>query len=401
MPTLLQINATCNWGSTGKIAEQIALLAKSKGWDCYIAYGGRYINKSAIKTYQISTGRDNKMHALKSMALGMHGLGSTKATVEFVEWIEELKPDIIHLHNIHGYYLNYQVLFDYLSKAGIPVVWTLHDCWSMTGQCTHFVGANCEKWKTGCHDCEMLKYAYKTYVDRSDKNWQLKNNMFNLVKNMTIVPVSGWLESVVKESYLKNYPTQVIHNGINLDLFKPADCARGEIGLDDRFTLLGVSSDWSDDKGLNEFIELSKDPDYQVVLIGVQDALIGKLPKEIKAIKRTNNQAELVAYYSMADVFVNPSHADSFPTVNLEALACGTPVVTYRTGGSPEAVDELTGAVVEQGNIEELYSKIQEFKNNDFKQRHSADCRKRAEECFEKNKCFEKYVELYERSVLY
>lgn len=396
MPKLLQINTTLNCSSTGRIAEQIALLAQSKDWDCYIAHGGRYIGKSAIKTYQISSDFDNKLHAVKSMACGMHGLGSTAATVKFVKWIKSLKPDIIHLHNIHGYYLNYQVLFDYLGKADIPVVWTLHDCWTMTGQCTHFVEADCEKWKTGCHDCQLLQYGYKTYVDRSEKNWLLKNNMFNLVKNMTLVTVSKWLESVVKESILKKYPTKVIYNGIDLNIFTPSTCSRQSLGLNNKFTVLGVSSGWGKAKGLNEFIELSKIPELQVVLIGVQDALIGKLPKEIKAIKRTNNQAELVAYYSLADVFVNPSHADSFPTVNLEAMACGTPVVAYNVTGSPEAIDEQTGIIVPKNNLDELKLAINAIREKG-KAYYSRNCIEKARREYEKGARFNDYIALYNR----
>lgn len=399
MPKLLQINTTLNCSSTGRIAEQIALLVEGRGWDCYVAHGGRYVGKSAIKSYQISSEWDNTKHALKSMAFGLHGLGSTKDTIKFVEWIKNLKPDVIHLHNIHGYYLNYQVLFDYLGKANVPVVWTLHDCWSMTGQCTHFVEADCEKWKTGCKNCELLKYAYKTFVDRSDKNWQLKNKMFNLVKNMTIVPVSKWLGGVVKESYLKRYPVQVISNGIDLGLFKPSGCTRKDLGLDDRFTLLGVSSGWSKGKGLNEFVELSKNPEYQVVLIGVQDELIKKLPKEIKAIKRTNNQAELVAYYSCSDIFINPSHADSFPTVNLEAIACGTPVVAYDIAGSPEAIDEQTGVVVRENNLAGLKSAIEDIRSKG-KPHYSRACREKACNEFDKSRCFEDYMVLYDRIII-
>ena len=312
-----------------------------------------------------------------------------------MEWIKKLNPDIIHLHNIHGYFLNYQILFEYLSNTDIPIVWTLHDCWAMTGQCTHFVEVGCEKWKTGCHDCELLNYAYKTFFDRSDKNWNLKNKMFNQIKNMTIVPVSKWLDVVVKESLLKKYPRQMIYNGIDLSIFKPSGLTRKDLGLDERFTLLGVSSGWGISKGLSEFVELSKQKEYQVVMVGVQNELIAELPSNIKMIRKTQNQTMLASYYSLADVFINPSHADSFPTVNLEALACGTPVITYRTGGSPEAVDDRTGAVVERGDFKALCRKIIEYKNTGFKQLHSCDCRRHVETLFDKNLCMMKYIELY------
>ena len=185
-----------------------------------------------------------------------------------------------------------------------------------------------------------------------------------------------------------------------MSVFKPSACRKKDLGLDERFTLLGVSSGWGNSKGLEDFIELSKNPEYQIVLVGVQDGIIDKLPKEIKALKRTKNQLELVAYYSIADVFINPSHADSFPTVNLEALACGTPVITYRTGGSPEAIDEMTGAIVRPGDLNQLSLKISEFRTSNFKQVHSADCRNRAEEYFDKNKCYKKYLDLYNQLMI-
>ena len=290
MSTLLQINATCNFGSTGRIAEEIAQRASSQGWRCVIAHGGRYVRSSRFETIQVSSKLDNELHSLKSFAFGMHGLGSTVATQHFINKIELLKPDVIHLHNIHGYYINYRVLFEYLAKKDIPVVWTLHDCWTMTGQCTHFVSTNCNYWKTGCHNCKALGYAYKTLIDRSSKNWQSKKTAFTSVKQMTIVPVSHWLNEIVQASYLNKYPSMVIHNGIDLNVFKPLPNNRTELGLDNRFTLLGVSSHWNDSKGLKEFVELSNNPDYQVVLIGVQDKLVNKLPKTIKAIRRTENK---------------------------------------------------------------------------------------------------------------
>lgn len=397
MPTLLQINSTCNYGSTGHIAEQIAERASKQGWESIIAHGGRYIMPSNFETIQISSSLDNKFHALKSIAMGMHGLGSTVSTQRFVDRIKQIKPDVIHLHNIHGYYINYSILFDFLSVANIPVIWTLHDCWAMTGQCTHYVSIGCERWKTGCYDCQLLKYGYKTLVDRSKTNWKEKQKSFSSVKRMTIVPVSQWLEGIVKESYLSQYPIKVIHNGIDLNVFKPKKVNRRDLGLDERITLLGVSSSWDNSKGLNEFIELSKNPSYQVVLIGVQEPIMSKLPKAIKAIKRTENLESLVQYYNAADIFVNPTRADSFPTVNLEALACGTPVLTYNTGGSPEAVNSNTGWVVEQGDVFGINKIIESFSEKTEKEvmNQRNNCRIRAEQEFNKEDCFDKYLDLY------
>lgn len=395
MSTLLQINATCNWGSTGRIAEQIAILAEEHGWDCYIAHGARYVRKSSIKTIPIGSIMGNTVHALISLLFGRHGLSSTSATKEFIKTVYLIKPDIIHLHNIHGYYINYKILFEYLKESKIPVVWTLHDCWSMTGQCTHYESVGCNKWQTSCEHCPLLGASYKTLVDRSRKNWTLKKSLFSSVENLTIVPVSYWLEDVVKKSFLQNSRTIVIHNGIDIGIFKPLKVSRIDLRLDsDRPVVLGVSSEWGEKKGLNDFIELSKNSEFQVVLIGVTEKQKAKLPRTITAIERTHNQEELVKYYSTADVFVNPTYEDSLPTVNIEALACGTPVVTYRTGGSPEILDENTGIIVEKGDVEGLIKAIETIRENG-KTAYSQACRDRAVRHFNKDNIFEDYINLY------
>ena len=397
MPTLLQINSALNRGSTGRIAEQIGLLAIEQGWNVYIAHGARYMGKSALQTIQVVTEKEEKLHALKSMVLDAHGLGSAKATVKLVERIKEIKPDIIHLHNIHGYYLNYKVLFEYLATIDTPVVWTLHDCWTMTGHCAHFDAAGCEKWKSGCFDCPLKgEYPKSILLDRSARNYELKRRLFSSLKNVTIVPVSNWLGGIVKESYLGNYTINVINNGVDIDIFRPQEgtVLRKKLDIGNRAVLLGVATAWHNEKGLMEFIRLSENPEYQVVMVGVPQNIRKNLPKEIIAIERTNNQQELAEYYSMADALINPTYNDSFPTVNLEAMACGTPVVTYRTGGSPESITEQTGIVVEKGNFEQLVDAIETVRKNG-KPHYSAACRERAVKYYNKNSKFREYIDLY------
>lgn len=397
MSRLLSINATLNWGSTGRIVEQISELARSKGWECYTAHGARYTRESATRAIQISSKLDNRLHAIMSFLMGAHGLGSKRYTKLFIETIKEINPDIIHLHNIHGYYINYPILFDYLRECRMPVVWTLHDCWPLTGQCTHFDLIGCEKWKSGegCSRCPQLGASYKTIVDRSHRNWLLKRDAFLSVQNLTIVTVSEWLKSIVEESYLGEKPTRVIHNGVNLDCFKPTPTQRSKLGLDEgKPIVLGVSAEWGEKKGIKEFIELSKNDRYQVVMIGVTEQQLRTLPSSIKAIKRTNNIQDLVKYYSAADVFVNPTYEDSFPTVNIESLACGTPVITYRTGGSPEAIDDETGMIVEQGDINNLMRGIEIITAKD-KEDISLLCRRRAERLYDMNDRYNDYIDLY------
>lgn len=390
MRRLLIINITCNQGSTGKISEQVGLMMKERGWDVYYAHGARRVHPSKLKTIPFSSVKGEYLHALKSMLFDADGLGSTHATKKLVEQIKDIQPDVIQIHNIHGYYLNYKVLFDYLNSTDIPVVLTLHDCWNFTGHCTHFVTAGCEKWKSDCYECPLLNVPPKSYIDRSKRNYALKKALFTANKNLHIVPVSHWLEGMVRESFLKDKDIQVIQNGIDLNVFKPLPKAQGG-----KFKILGVSNVWNKDKGIFDIYKLRESlsvAEYEITLVGLTQKQIDELPNGINGITSTANQQELAKLYSEADVLINPTYADTFPTVNLEALACGTPVITYRTGGSPESLDSKTGIILKQGDVISLANAIMYLRDNPLA---SEDCRNRAVESFDKDKCFEKYVNLY------
>lgn len=396
MPRIIQINTALNCGSHGRIVEQISRVAAERGFETTIVHGARYLNKSQFADIQTTTKSQERLNGVRSLLFDAHGLGLKRATKSLIVKLKEIKPDIVHLHNIHGYYLNYQILFDYLAKSGVPVVWTLHDCWSMTGHCAQFENYKCDKWKTQCHDCQYLMDWYpKSVIDRSRRNYELKKRCFTSLENMTIVPVSHWLEDVVKQSFLAKYPIKVINNGVDLTSFRPSE-ASGEIS--NKFTILGVASNWDDDKGVKEFVRLSENPDYQVIMVGVNDELKQKLPKSIIAISRTNSQSELAKYYSQADVFVNPTYKDTFPTVNLEALACGTPVVTYRTGGSPESITKETGIVVDKGDFNQLCEAVETIRRNG-KHCYSTNCRERAVKFYNKDDRYKDYIDLYENII--
>lgn len=396
MPKLLQINVCSNWGSTGKIAEQIGLCAQAHGWESYVAYG-RASNPSQNKLIKVGSKLDVYEHYAENRIFDNDGLASRWSTKKLVKTIAELKPDIIHLHNIHDHFLNYRILFEFFNSINTPVVWTLHDCWNFTGGCAYFDSVDCMRWKSGCGQCPLRK---NKFVDRSQMHYQLRKNLFGS-KNLVLVPVSNWIGGFLSESFLKDKPVKVIHNGIDISRFKPFDNSRvnEKYGLADKFVVIGVALPWSARKGLDDFKKMAErlDDSFRIILVGLSDEQMKSLPEKVIGIKRTSNVTELAELYSAADVFVNSTYSDNFPTTNLEALACGTPVITYRTGGSPEAIDENTGAVVEQGNLGALCEKIKDFKSTDFKKNHSAACRKRAEECFDKDKCFEKYIELYEQ----
>jgi putative colanic acid biosynthesis glycosyltransferase len=398
MNTLFQINSVINSGSTGRIAEEIGQTAISAGWKSYIAYG-RNDRPSQSELIKIGNDWDIKMHGFQTRLFDRHGLGSISATKELIGKIKEISPDIIHLHNIHGYYINIEILFNYLLNSNIPVVWTFHDCWPITGHCAHFTFVGCEKWKTQCYNCPQKKnYPSSWVVDRSEKNYNLKKELFTSLPNLTLVPVSNWLSEILKESYLQHYPLNVIHNGINTEFFKPSSdkVFRIKYSLENKFILLGVATSWGLKKGLYDFIELSKllKTDYQIVLVGLSRKQIEQLPDNILGIERTESVKELAEIYSASDVFVNPTYEDSFPTTNLESLACGTPVITYKTGGSPEAIDELTGIVVEQGNIGKLIDAINKVKDKG-KQSYSEACVNRAHRLYKKEDRYQEYIELY------
>ena len=391
MPTLLIINITCNQGSTGKIAEQVGVLMQNKGWNVYYAHGARRVNPSQLKTIPFSSVRAEYMHALRSRLFDEDGLGSEKETRFLVEQIKIIKPDIIHIHNIHGYYLNYKILFEYLNNTNIQVVKTLHDCWDFTGHCTHFVTANCEKWKSECFDCPLSKKLYPL-IDRSTRNYRLKKKYIVGNHNLHLVPVSHWLEGLLRQSMYKGKDIRVIQNGIDLSVFKPFVKEN-----DGKFKIIGVANVWNDNKGYPDVLLLRKKLDldlFDITLVGLSQKQIKELPKGINGIASTSNQEELAELYSLSDVLINPTYADTFPTVNLEALACGTPVITYNTGGSPEAIDIKTGVIIDKGDVEAMAEEIIKMKNSPLS---SNDCRDRALRFFDKNECFMAYVLLFKK----
>lgn len=405
MFVLLQITLEVNKGSVGRIAEQIGESVMENGWMSYISFA-RKSNLSNSNVIKIGNYFDVYWHGLESRIFDNHGFSSRNSTNKLIKKIKEIKPNIIHLHHLHGYYINIGILFDFLKESKIPVVWTFHDCWSFTGHCTHFEYINCDKWKTQCYNCEQLKeYPKSLFFDRSRLNYIEKKMLFTSVENITIVPVSNWLESKVKESFLGAYPCTVVKNGIDLNVFYPRGSKKSVLELyriQDKFIILGVASAWDTKKGFYEFIKLAGMVDegkYTIVLVGLPQNLIKKLPENVIGIKRSENTQQLADLYSAADVFLNPTFEDSFPTTNLEALACGTPVITYKTGGSVESVTEETGIVTEQGNLNEVIIALEKIfcMGKEF---YTHKCRESAVLNFDKNLKFKEYLKIYNK-ILY
>ena len=395
MPTLLQINVTANWGSTGKIAEDIGKVAMANGWESYIAYGRDTNPNSTSQLIPVGGKWNTYYHLLHTRVFDRHGLASKRATRNFIKKVKKINPDIIHIHNIHGYFINYEILFEYLATAGKPIVWTLHDCWPFTGHCAYFDMVNCDGWKSGCVNCRHKNvYPAANIFCNSKDNFIRKKAAFTSVKDMTFVPVSNWLLNFLSESFLSNYPRMTIHNGIDTNVFIPTNLKQKNEG---RFSIIGIASVWAERKGLKDFVKLKEmlPQEYDITLIGLNKEQIETLPSGIKGIARTNSLTELIEYYSNADVYVNPTYEDNFPTTNIEALACGTPVITYKTGGSIEAIDENTGRIVEQGDIESLAKFIVEICNDENKENTRKACRERAVTLYNKDDKFMEYMNLY------
>ena len=400
MKIILQIDSCLGILSTGKITENIARVAMSKGWECHIAHGARAVGKTIQHAHQVSSIIGEYVHYFESLVFDRHGLGSRLETMRLIKTVENINPDIVHLHCVHGYYINYRILFEYLYRKQIPIVWTFHDCWAFTGHCAYFDSVDCKKWIKGCCECPLIHDYPTAIIDRSQNNYLLKKKLFGEYPNMTIVSVSDWLNELTKKSFLGEKEIITIHNGVDTNIFYPMGDIYKERNNIEKKIILGVAAPWSQRKGLNDFMQLSGSisSDAIIVLIGLTKDQIATLPDNIIGIKRTSNASELAEIYSAATVFVNPTYSDNFPTTNIEALACGTPVITYNTGGSPEAIDDNTGIVINAGDLNSLNQAIESYlkMTTDELQTVRKNCRRRAEKNFDKDKCFEKYIELYE-----
>lgn len=445
MKKLLQLNPVLRTStSTGRIMREIGEKAKADGWESYVAYSFGRDGDMESSSIPVPVGSRWSVlwHGIQTRLFDRHGLASDAAARELIRKIEEIRPDILHIHNIHGYFMNYKILFDYLSRSGIQVVWTVHDCWLYTGHCYYYSKAGCDRWKTGCGHCpQRRKFPASLFADRSARNFIDKRNAFcSMPKDrLTIVAVSEWIKGELAQSFLKDYPCRVIHNGIDTDVFapqeglpgvavaadinasvdagqdaaaldtaRPSDSAaalRRKYGIGDRHVILGVASIWLEEKGIGDFIALARllDDDEVIVLVGMSPEALAKTLKKYDAetlrdriipVRRTENVRQLAGLYGLADAFVNPTWQDNYPTVNVEAISCGTPVITYRTGGSIESVTPETGFVVGQGDVKGLkdaYKKVRML----GKQHFSGACRKYAIEHFRKEDRYEDYITLY------
>lgn len=388
---IVQINGTCGSGSTGKIAVSISELLNEKEIENYILYSAGNSNyKNGIKyTNQFYT----KLMALKSRIMGNYGFEATYATKKMIKILKKISPDIIQIHNIHSHDCDLNVLFKYIKKNNIKTYWTFHDCWAFTAYCPHFDMIGCDKWKTGCNKCPQYR-ACSWFFDRSEYIFNKKKEILKGL-DLTIITPSTWLAGLVKQSFLKDYPVKVINNGIDLSVFKPTESDfRKKHNIEDKFVLLGVAFGWGEKKGLDIFIELSKrlDDRFKIVLVGTDSNVDKRLPANIISIHRTQNQTELAEIYTAADLFINPTREENYPTVNMESIACGTPVITFNTGGSPEMLDGFCGLVVPKDDTDSLLDGIYNIADNNIFDRKT--CVNKSK-CYDKSDKFEEYIRLY------
>lgn len=397
MPNLLQINSALGRGSTGRISEQIASLAKQKGWSCVIAHGSRFTRDSEISSFQISTKIEELFHYMVSRVLDSHGLVSLRATKRLIRHIEKIKPDVVHIHNIHGYYANYKLLFEFLVEKGIPTVFTMHDFWLMTGHCA-YINKSCSKWETGCGKCPRLKEYPASFFDCSHRNWVLKKKLFDSFDKdkLVIVPVSYWLEGFTKKSLLRNSKIHTIQNGINTNIFHPYEGKHSELynSIDwNKYTIITVADRWTEANGFKEIITLSGIiPDnMQILMVGLSNKQMQCVPGNIVGISHLDNVNQLIELYTKADVLFNASREVTFGLVTAEAMACGTPAIVIKNTAGEEIINEATGFVIDNlYEIPKIVYKCRE-KSNEYK----VSCRKRIVENYDSISQFAKYIELY------
>lgn len=406
------INTVYASGSVGRIMADLYHTIEQSGNTAIVAYG-RGSAPQEVYSYKIGDRVDFIRHVWHNFYRDGSGFASLKKTDELLAWLDEQQPDLLHLHNLHGFYLQIEKLFAYLKIKKLPVVWTLHDCWPYTGHCAYYDSNGCERWKVGCGDCRYHRsaYPYAIFKDNSKENFSRKRAAFNGIENLTLVTPSTWLAEEVRQSMLRQYPVRVIPNGIDLQVFQPGTgqdrkkshkSTRTEEG---RFELLGVANIWEERKGLVYLEKLAEklSAEYHLTIVGLSPkqkrSIEGCFAKtKVTACGHTDSVQALAAYYQNADVFVNPTLEDNFPTANLEALACGTPVVTFRTGGSPETIDEHCGIVVPKGDTAKLKQAVELVCSQRRKAQGSFGaqaCRQRAL-LFDKKIRYQEYLALYQ-----
>ena len=392
---VVQINISCQSGSTGKICAAVGELLTQRQVENHVLYNNDSCEMDNAVKY--TDAKSIKLSALSSRVFGNWGFEGKASTHRLLALLDKIEPDIIHLHNLHSHACNLELLFSWIKRHNIKVFWTMHDCWAFTGYCMHYDMIGCDKWRTGCGKCPQKK-NYSWFFDRSASLYEKKKQLTRHL-DLTLIAPSQWTAEQTRKSFLSNYPVKVIYNGIDLNVFRPVESdIRSRYRLENKRVVLGVAFGWDRRKGLDVFVRLagSLGDSYRVVLVGTNDTVDAGLPGNICSIYRTTNQEELAALYTAADVFVNPTREEVLGLTNIEALACGTPVITFDTGGSPETIDETCGAVVPKDDVAALTDEIRRV--CETAPYSSQACRSRAL-LFDGREKFREYCELYFQTV--
>jgi len=397
---VLQINIFNTNGSTGRIVRGICDALQTCGHEAYTAYAkGEPTNEN---NYKIQTEFGYNFSIIQTRILGKHGFFDVSHTKKLINWIRHIAPDIIHLHNIHGHYINIEILLQFLKEYRRPVIWSLHDCWAFTGHCAHFDYIGCEKWKTLCHDCPQLAYYPITwFFDKTASIYKRKKEIITGAQNIRFVVPSKWMLGCVGQSYLQGMEVHMIPNGIDTKLFAPTESdIKGQLGIEDKKMLLGVAFAFNERKGVDYFNKLAEllPEDHKLVLLGVEERHKHFFNYKIMILHRTNSEIEMAKVYSSADVYINPTLEETQGMTNIEALSCGVPVVTFDSGGSPECITKMTGKVVDRGNIEGFYRAALDLA--DKKTEYSRHCREYAVSNCDKKRQNERYLRLYKEVLL-
>lgn len=387
---VLQINSV-PYGSTCRVMLGIAHAARHQGIHCDMATGFSTHPLEELLPDRIRIGGlfSKALHMILARLTGLNGFFSILPTIRLIRRMQRESYDLLHFHNLHGWYVNLPILMRYVRKQRIPVIWTLHDCWAFTGQCAHYAAIGCDRWKTGCFSCPQKHLYPQSLADCSRYLYHCKKSWFHSLPDVVLVTPSHWLADQVRQSFLRDFPVQVIPNGVDLSVFQPIS-----VPLADKHIVLGVANGWTERKGLAVMIELAGrlGSEYQIMLVGTDERLDRMLPASIISIHRTQNANELTKLYAAADVFVNPTYEDTFPTVNLEALACGTPVVTFNAGGSPECLNGTCGLCIPAGDVDALEAAIRRVCTE---KPFTAECCRTRAESFDQHAAYDAYITLY------
>lgn len=399
MPKLVQFNPVANWGSTGRLTEDIGDVVMAAGWESYIAFG-RQFNPSKSHLLQVGGKLSVWSHTMKTRLFDRQGFGSYHATKQLLKKFDEIKPDVFQFHNLHGNFLNLPLVLQYATKKNIPIVWSLHDCWSMTGHCSHFVRVGCDRWKTECHDCPLkTTYPASWLIDSSRRNYREKKRLIEAVPQLSIISGSEWLAGIAAQSYFKGRDIHYIPDGIDTDIYQPRDNGneiRRKLGLEGKFVILATGTDWGDNKGLSDYGKLRKmlPDEYAIVLVGMSAEAMENVPAGVIGLPRTKTPQELSEYYSMADCVMSLSRMESFGLTPVEGFACGTPAIVYDTTALPELITPETGFVAKFLDVEDVKIKVEAMraKGKDY---YSARCREIALEKYDRKVCYEEYMKVY------